>query len=210
MARHLAPSSRPKLLKLRAVLAGGLVLGVGAAVTLASWVDREYGSATFTASTFDTESTSAATSTGWASNSAAPGASLTFAATAMSPGALQYATLNVRTTAGTTVPGTIVLSSATTTGTLPTVLEYRLVRTATTSTACNAAAFSSSTYIAGAATPTYLAPTTVPGSPVSSTLAAAGGEIRYCFEVRRQPTAATSYQGATGTITWQFAATSDY
>lgn len=192
------------------MLAGGLVLGVGMTVTLASWVDREYGSGTFTASTFDTESTSAATSTGWASNSSAPGASLTFNATAMSPGALQYATLNVRTTAGTTVPGTIVLTSASTTGTLPTVLEYRLVRTATTSTACNAAAFSSSTYIAGSATPTYLAPTTVPGVAVSSTLAAAGGEIRYCFEVRMLTNASTSYQGATGTITWQFAATSDY
>jgi len=210
MARHREQASRPKLLKLRAVLAGGLVVGIGVTVTLASWVDREFGSASFTASTFDTESTSAATSTGWASNASAPGAALTFNATAMSPGTLQYATLNVRTTAGTSVPGTIVLTSATTTGTLPAVLEYRLVRTATTSTACNAAAFTGSTYIAGAATPTYLAPTTVPGVAVSSTLAAAGGEIRYCFEVRMQTTAATSYQGATGTITWQFAATSDY
>ena len=209
MARHRLPTRRTGLLRLRAVLAGGLVFGVGAAVTLAAWTDREYGTGTFTASTFDTESTSAATSTGWASNATAPGATLAFNATGMSPGSLQYATLNVRTTLTTNVAGTVVLTSAATTGTLPAVLEYRAIRTPATSTTCNAAAFTAgSAYAAGSNTPTYQSSTTVPAVPLSSSLPAANGEIRYCFEVRMAPTATTSYQGATGTITWLFTATS--
>jgi predicted ribosomally synthesized peptide with SipW-like signal peptide len=207
MARHRLPTRRPGLLRLRAVLAGGLVLGVGAAVTLAAWTDREYGTGTFTASTFDTESTSAATSTGWASNASSPGATLQFNATSMSPGSLQYATLNVRTTLATNVSGNVVLTSATTTGTLPAVLEYRAVRTTATTTTCNAATFTSGTYIAGSNAPAYQSSSTVPVA-VQSPIAAANGEIRYCFEVRMAPTAASTYQGATGTITWLFTATS--
>jgi len=41
--------------KVRAVLAGGLVLGVGAAVTLAAWNDSEFATGTFTAGTFNLE-----------------------------------------------------------------------------------------------------------------------------------------------------------
>ncbi|MDR2320511.1 MAG: SipW-dependent-type signal peptide-containing protein, partial [Microbacterium sp.] len=41
------------LRRIRAVLAGGLVLGVGATVTLASWNDGEYATGTSTAGTFD-------------------------------------------------------------------------------------------------------------------------------------------------------------
>lgn len=39
--------------KVKAVLAGGLVLGVGAAVTLASWTDQAYVDATFGTSSFN-------------------------------------------------------------------------------------------------------------------------------------------------------------
>src|SRR5690606_31735774 len=40
---------------IRALLAGGLVLGVGTAVTLAAWNDSEFASGTFRAGTFDLE-----------------------------------------------------------------------------------------------------------------------------------------------------------
>jgi predicted ribosomally synthesized peptide with SipW-like signal peptide len=190
------------------VLAGGLVLGIGASVTLAAWTDREFGTGTFTASTFDTESTAAATSTGWASNVNSPGATLAFTATGMSPGALQYATLNVRTTLATNVAGTVVLTSATPTGTLPAVLEYRAIRTPLTTTTCNAGAFTAGSAYAGGTNTTYQSSSTVLASPLVSPVAAANGEIRYCFEVRMAPTASTTYQGATGTITWLFTATS--
>lgn len=42
--------------KFKAILAGGVVLGVGAAVTLAAWTDQEWASGAFTAGTFDIES----------------------------------------------------------------------------------------------------------------------------------------------------------
>ncbi|PKQ22346.1 MAG: hypothetical protein CVT65_13865, partial [Actinobacteria bacterium HGW-Actinobacteria-5] len=41
--------------KVAAVLAGGLVLGVGTMATLASWNDSEYATATFTAGYFNLE-----------------------------------------------------------------------------------------------------------------------------------------------------------
>jgi predicted ribosomally synthesized peptide with SipW-like signal peptide len=201
------PRRRSRHTRIRAVLAGGLVLGIGAAVTLASWVDTEYGTGSFTASTFNTESTGATVN--WVSNTASPGATLVFAATAMSPSASHYASLNVRTTAATTVAGTAELTSATTTGTLAAVLEYRAVRAPSSGTTCNAAAFAGSpTWIAGGSS-SWIASNTVPGSPVSSAIAAAGGEIRYCFDVRILSTAASSYQGASGTITWLFTTTSN-
>ena len=175
-------------------------------MTLAAWTDTENATGNFAASTFNTESTGATIN--WASNTTSPGASLTFAATSMSPTVSHFATLNVRTTAATTVGGTVALSSATVTGTLSAVLEYRAVRTPLSSTTCNAAAFTGSpVWIAGGAS-TWIAASTVPGSPVASSIAAAGAEIRYCFDVRVQTGAASSYQGTTGTVTWLFSATS--
>jgi predicted ribosomally synthesized peptide with SipW-like signal peptide len=184
------------------VLAGGLVLGVGVTLTLASWNDSEYASGSFAASTFDTESSTV--SGVWANNSSTPGASLVFNATAMSPSVSQYAWVNIRTTAASTVGGTITLASSTTSGTLIPALEYRAVRAAAVSTSCTASAFSGTpTYIAGSAT-TYLAVTTVPASPVASAITSPSGELRYCFDVRVQSAASNTYQGKTGTVTWLF------
>jgi len=193
-------------IRLRAVLAGGLVLGVAAAVTVAAWTDTEFGKATLTTSTFATQSS--ANGTTFASNPASPGATLAFAATAMLPTVSSYALLDVRTTAATNVAGTVRLTSATAAGSLGPALEYRAIRT-TTATTCNAAAFTGTpTFVAGAAT-TYLAVTTVPASPVSSPIALAGGAIRFCFDVRVRAGAANTLQGTTATVTWQFTATSN-
>ena len=85
------------------------MLGIGTGATLAAWTDTEVASGGFSASVFGTESQSAGSPT-YASNTAAPGASLTFNASAMSPGVSYYAYLNVRTTAASTVGGTITRS----------------------------------------------------------------------------------------------------
>lgn len=175
-------------------------------MTLAAWTDYEYSTGSFQASVFDTESSTVAGV--WADNSSAPGATLAFSATAMSPTVSHYAWLNIRTSSGSTVGGTVTLSSSTTSGDLVPVLEYRAVRTATTSTTCDATAFSDSpTYIAGGAS-SYLAVTSVPGSPVESTITSPSGELRFCFEVRVQSGASNSYQGDTADVTWQFSAVS--
>lgn len=207
MASHRELTRHGRYTRLRAALAGGLVLGVGAAVTLASWTDTEHASGSFSSSTFNTESTGATVA--WVSNIASPGATLVFAAAAMSPSVSHYATLNVRTTAATNVAGTVALTSSTAAGTLPTVLEYRAVRTSLASTACNAAAFSGTpVWIAGGSA-SWIASSTVAASAVASPIAAAGGELRYCFDVRIQSSAASSYQNTTGTITWLLTSTSN-
>lgn len=195
--------------RIAAVLAAGMVLGVGSVATIAAWTDTEVATGSFGASIFDTESQSAGSPT-YASNTAAPGASLTFSAASMSPSVSYYAWLNVRTTPATTVAGSVALTSISSTGALPPALQYRMVRMATASpgTTCAAAVFdASAVYIAGTSS-TYSASTAVPASPVASPIAAAGASIGYCVEVRVAPGTASSFQGATGTITWTFTSTS--
>jgi predicted ribosomally synthesized peptide with SipW-like signal peptide len=208
MGRHQLPHRIGGLRRLRASLAGALVLGVGATMTLAAWTDSENATGSFAASVFDTESS--ANGTTWASNTGSPGATLTFAATAMSPGTSSYAPLDVRTSLISTVGGTVTLNSATPTGALGAVLEYRAIRI-TTATTCGLAAFSGTpTYIAGGSGPSYIAVNTVPtgGSQVATTLGPAGSATRYCFDVRVQQTAANTYQGTTASVTWLFGAVS--
>lgn len=196
-------------LRVRALLLGGLVLGVGAASTLAAWTDTENATGSFTASVFDTQSQSAGSPT-YASNTTAPGATLDFAATGVSPGASSYAWLNIRTTPTSTVGGSVVLTASTPSGGLAPVLQYRAVRMAGASpgSTCSAAAFTAgATYIAGSST-TWLAVSALPTTPVPSTIGAAGAALGFCFDVRLATDAATTYQGLSGTVTWTFTATS--
>jgi len=206
MGTHSKTVKRSRLTRVRAILAGGLVLGIGAAATLAAWTTNENATGTFGASTFNTQSSSSAGV--WASNTTAPGVALVFNATGMSPTVSHFATLNVRTTAATNVAGNVTLTSATPAGALAPVLEYRAVQVSA-ATACTATTFTTGTpvYVAGAVG-TYIAVSAVPAVPVQTSLAAAGGETRYCFDVRVQSTAASSYQGNTATVTWLFTATS--
>lgn len=203
---HRAPPRRGTFTRLRAVLAGALVLGIGTTMTLAAWTDQEFATGSFQTSIFNTESSTVADV--WASNTTAPGATLAFSATSMSPTVSFYAWINIRTTSASTVGGTITLADSATTGDLVPVLEYRAVRTAATTTTCDSTAFSGSpTYIAGGSS-TYLAVTGVPASAVESSITSPSGELRFCFEVRVQSGAANTYQGKTGSVTWQFAAVS--
>ncbi len=181
------------------------MFGVGATLTLAAWNDSEYAAGEFAASVFATE---ANPGSGWVSTTEGSPATLAFSATAMSPGVSHYAYLDVRTTAATTTGGTIALSSATTAGALAGALEYRAVLIGSGVT-CEAAAFSGSpTWVAGGAS-SYLPGGTMPASPPSTALQAAGGNtLRYCYDVRVASGAANSYQGTTGTLTWGFVATS--
>jgi predicted ribosomally synthesized peptide with SipW-like signal peptide len=201
---------RQRSRRIRAVLAAGLVLGIGTVATLAAWTDTENARGSFASSVFGTESQSAGSPT-YTSNTTAPGATLTFAATAMSPGTSFHAWLNIRTTTASTVGGTVSLASATAAGDLGPALQYRAVRmTAATPTAtCNAATFTTGTpaFVAGASG-TYLSASQVPATPVATTIGAGGAEVGFCIEVRIAPGAADIFQGRTGTVTWGFTAAS--
>lgn len=211
MGRHTAVQVRragTASRRLRAVLAGGLVLGVGAAVTLAAWNDSEYATGSFSASVFNTESSIDRDT--WAHNTNPPVATFT-AVSGMSPTVSAYSSFNIRTTSATNVAGTVSLTNlarTTTAGSLTEVLEYRIARLATATTACNATTIAAGTWVAGGAS-SYVAATAAVPAPVSSALAAGGGEVRFCIDVRIAAGAANSYQGATGTLTWTFTATSN-
>lgn len=213
MGDHTSPRRRRISLRLRAVLAGGLVLGVGATVTVASWNDSEYAKGSFTTSVFDTESN--VQSGGYADNSTAPGPTVTFTGAGFSPGVSEYFNDLIRTKVNSTA-GTAVLEAATLGGTdaatLGAALVYRVVRTTGT---CDAAAFTvshSPVFVVGAAA-TFRALTVGQETGVTNTLAAAtatlpGAPTGFCFEVTLPANADNSLQGKTATATWQFVATS--
>ncbi|MDQ0574513.1 SipW-dependent-type signal peptide-containing protein [Agromyces albus] len=209
MPRHAERRRRRGAARWRAVLAGGLVLGAGATATLAAWTDTEVATGDFGSSVFDVQSQSAGSPT-YADNLAAPGASLTFTASAMSPGVSHYAWLNVRTTPASTVGGDIVLTGLDRSGGLETALEYRAVRTSSPNPgiACTAAAFAApSTFIVGGTT-TWVPLSNAPPAGVSNPIGAAGASIGFCFDVRVMAGAANSFQGQSASATWTFTGTS--
>jgi predicted ribosomally synthesized peptide with SipW-like signal peptide len=182
------------------MLAGGLVLGVGATVTLAAWNDAETAAGQFGASVFATESRGSGDA-GFGDHGTAP-ASLTFSGGAMSPGSLRYVWLDVRTTAATTVGGTAVLSAVATTNDsgIASALRYKVVAIAG-GASCDAAAIGSAP---------QLTMSQVPSAPaLGATLAAAGGSTaRFCFEVQLPAGSPSSLQGKSATFTWTVTSTS--
>lgn len=209
MPRHAERRRRRGAARWRAVLAGGLVLGAGATATLAAWTDTEAGTGDFGSSVFDLQSQSAG-SPAYDDNAVALGASLTFDASAMSPGVSHYAWLNVRTTPTSTVDGVVVLTGLDRSGGLATALEYRAVRMSSPNPAaeCTAAAFAApSTFIVGG-TATWVPLSDPPPAGVSNPIGAAGAEIGFCFDVRVTTDAANSFQGQTAEATWTFTGTS--
>jgi predicted ribosomally synthesized peptide with SipW-like signal peptide len=218
--RHAAqprPSGRTgrlPFLRVRALLAGGLVLGVGAAVTAASWSDSEYATATLSTSTFNTESNVGGV--GYLDNAGPTGTTVSLPVGAFSPGTTGYLPVLIRTKA-TSIAGTVVLGGAVFTGTDATLLRdafvYRVVRTTAT---CDASAFTSSpVFVVGTSTASA-APLLTVGQNVAVTntlaaapLAAPGAPTGFCFEVTLPSNASTTLQGKTASATWQFLATSN-
>ena len=208
MGRHQAASPPFALRRVRAVLAGALVLGVGSAATLAAWTDREYGQATFTTRRFDTES-SVNGGTSWADNTVSPGATFTFDATAMSPSSVKYAQILIRTKTG-SLAGTLQVAGASITpaGTdeatvLGAALRYRVIVSTAT---CAAGLFTSGAiYVVGS----FAAPVALGTTGLSTSVTANGGSnTGLCFEVSLPSNAANTLQGKTSTAIWNIVATS--
>ena len=80
----------------RALLAGGLVLGLGAAGTLAAWSDSEFSYGVFNAGQFNIQGS--ADGTNWDDHFSANGAGLTFTTgfSGMQPGSTYYAPFGLR------------------------------------------------------------------------------------------------------------------
>lgn len=204
--RQSRDAKRLRSRRIRALLAGGLVLGVGAAATLAAWNDSEFGSGTFTAGTFNiVGATDAAT---FSQHPTSPGATLSFSlpttAGAMTPGDKVYALFSVK-TVNPSMAGTVQLKAAAGNGSgLGAQLTYS-VRTVSTAAGCSAANWGSASVVTGLPAAQAL---TV-GATTSQVLNANGGnQVNYCFEVIMNPAAPTTAQGTSQLAVWEFAATS--
>jgi predicted ribosomally synthesized peptide with SipW-like signal peptide len=186
----------------RAALAGGLVLGLGAGLTVASWSDAEYVTGTFTASAFDLQTN--VQSGGW--TTANPVTAVPVPLTGLYPGSPSYVSLKVKTTAGSTA-GTVSLSAAANTTALAAVLQYRVVKTAI---GCSATAFNGTQpYVVGSGAPAYQQ-VSLSLAPITGTALAANAtsEVEFCIELGFPVGTAQSYASTSGTLTVNILGTS--
>ncbi|SDP36615.1 SipW-cognate class signal peptide [Nakamurella panacisegetis] len=188
--------------RLRALLAGGLVLGLGAIVTLAAWNDSEFATGTFAAGSFNLQGSST-DGVSFADHASAPGAALGFVVNPanLAPADSTYAPFAVRLAGNTSSPAVVTVTAGGSGGSL-TGLTYRLIESATWG--CSAA--TTGTDLVPAATVLGTVPGSVTfglttGSPVS----APGAPVFLCFVVTAD---SGLVQGQTGTATWEFTAVS--
>lgn len=195
-----AQRTRRRSRMIRAILAGGLVLGVGTAVTLAAWNDSEVVTGDFTVGSFDMEGSF--DNSAWASHTA-PGSPLVFsvATTNMAPNETYYAPFAVRLKAGTTADAAVTIASTLTSGST-TGLTYELVSPA--AFGCTSGTTGTTLAAAGSSlvgTPTGFSLTK------GATAAVAGTAVNLCFKVTTGNQASLT-QGQNGKISWTFTAAS--
>lgn len=191
--------------RVQAVLAGGLVLGVGAAVTLASWNDSEFAGGVFGSAAFNLEgSTDGETYTDHDTAEAA--AEMTFSADNMTPGETVYAPFWVRLDADTTVDGTVEAADGIgvtdSTGTNTANLSYEVTADPDS---CDAAGAATGTAVAsGADLSTGVGSTST--IDLTAGDGAAGTPVQLCFAITADDEEFA--QADTTEVTWEVLATS--
>ncbi|NYD78182.1 SipW-dependent-type signal peptide-containing protein [Arthrobacter cupressi] len=199
---------RTKLLRVRALLAGGLVLGAGATMTLAAWNDSEFATGTFSASSFALQSSTDSGGTWQEHGTSATAATMSFTAGGMSPGAVNYAPIWLRTVTG-SVSGTLELQGGQVVqggdASLFAAFDYRVVRYSSGS--CDASQFGAgSTYIVGSSSSKVALGTAGAGTAVAAN---AASPVQLCFEITMKTTADNSLQGTSSGAVWEIKGTSD-
>lgn len=201
--------------KILALLAGGLVLGVGVAATLAAWNDSEFATGTFTAGTFNLQgSTAGDVNASYSDHNVDTGgtaATLAFTLPAgivsnMAPGDSVYAGFWVRLAPGTTTGANLVANGTTADAAATSNsghLGYQLYQLAPGAT-CNAASAIGTPVATGATLDVQTGVTTI-GLVKGADAATAGTAVQLCFKVTAD---ATLKQSAATTATWKFTATS--
>lgn len=174
------------------------MLGVGTAVTLAVWNDSEFASGTFSSGQFDLQgSIDGAT---FDSSPTAPGKTLTFEldADALSPGAVVYAPFAVQLSSESDYAASVTLAQQVG-GMIGAGLSYSVYDVGTFGATCSAATPPTGTALVADRA------ATAAGTVDAFDLTAAATPANLCFVV----TAGSGLpQGATGTVTWEFAGTS--
>ena len=204
-----ATSSTRTRRKVLAVLAGGLVLGVGAAITLAAWNDSEFATGTFTAGSFNLQGSTTSATNGFSDHNVTKGdtaASLSFSApfSNLTPGDVVYAPFWVRLDNTTTNDATLVASTGAGTGANAANVSYSVYSIAPTA-ACDPTATSGTLVASGTDLTTFTAGSSV-ALTKGATAGTAGTAAQLCFVVTAKSSLA---QGGSATGTWSFTATSN-
>ena len=205
MNAHTSPTRRPLLKalrsrKLRAILASGLVLGLGATVTLAAWNDSEYAQATFTAGRFNLEVSTNQGTTYFSDTGSPAELQFTTPSTNLSPTDVVFSSFVVRLASYTTKPATVTMSSSKTVNSVAN-LTYSVIQ-ATTGT-CNKDTLGAELVPAG--TPVGTVPDRTAFSLAPGVASVAGAPAYLCFAVKA---GANLVQEQSGSAAWQFAAES--
>lgn len=190
--------------KFKAILAGGIVLGIGAAVTLAAWTDNEWAEGTFGAGSFNVQgSTNGADFTDH--ESAGGAADLTFdldGGDNMAPGDTVAAPFVLRLDGATTYDAGVVLESAVGSGANAANLTYGIVSVEDVAS-CTEDASGTTVVPAGTALDSVAGASGFDLSAGADT--AAGTPVTLCFQVTAGDGLA---EGAAANAQWQFTATS--
>jgi predicted ribosomally synthesized peptide with SipW-like signal peptide len=201
--------------KILAILAGGLVLGVGVAVTLAAWNDSEFATGTFTAGTFNLEgSNTGDVDANYSDHNVDDGdtaAALAFDLPAdvvddMSPGDVVYAGFWVRLAEGTTTGATLVADGTTADPAATSNtdhLSYAVYQLAPGAT-CDDTTATGTAVATGATLDVQAGATDIPLTE-GATATDPGTAVQLCFAVTAD---AALEQGLETTATWEFTATS--
>lgn len=187
-------TARRLSVRARALLAGGLVLGVGATATLAAWNDSEHLGGTVTAGHFTLEGSTDGSSYS-TSTADSPHAVSFSAADALVPGARSYAFFSVRTAAGSAGGELQVQGDDGNVGALPDALTYA-VRTVS-GTTCDADAFAGGGDVVGRGTPVTAAAETTQAVETDGASA-----VNYCLELTLAADAPNEVQGESAAPIW--------
>lgn len=209
--RQARETRRRRSRRVRAVLAGGLVFGVGAAATLASWTDQEVATATITAGTFAIESRTNLGSFTDSPNS--PVLTLPLGAMGLYPGEKRAAWIQVQNKGS--VPGIVSLSAVNVVGSdgvsAPVGNSAKLqgalkvgVAVSTTTNAGVAPTCTTSTVTTSTATGVNVVPAPVATGSLSANR---GNIVTFCIVVELPTAAANDTQGGDVRPTWTFTAT---
>ncbi|MBK0418865.1 hypothetical protein JD276_07445 [Leucobacter sp. CSA1] len=188
-AARTTSAASSKRRKITAVLAGGLVLGVGAAVTLAAWNDSEFATGTFTAGSFTFQgSADGATFEDHASVGGAADLSFTQGFDNLTPGDTVYALYSLK-LEGTSDATVTPVAPALAAGSTLEAGDLTFASNTIAGTTCDATAFAG-------------------GTPTASSFAMSpDDQVNLCLEVTAG-SAAVLEQGETGDVVWQWNAVS--
>lgn len=190
--------------RVKALLAGGLVLGVGAAITLAAWNDSEFASAEFNAGDFDM--LGSVDDVAFANHASGSPAALSFSSgfDDLSPDTTVAAPFVLHLSELTDYNASVAVQTAVGSGTAETHLTYGIQQVANFA-ACDEDAVGTTIVPAGTALDSVAGAATFPLTGTADLGVDPGDNAYLCIQVTTDSTLA---QGTDAVGTWQFYATS--